>query len=145
MATNAIGGFRAQLRVSSDGLTYTRLGEVQVLTLDDRAAEIAANHHDDIAYENAIQGRSKWRLTGTVNYIYNDAGQAVVRTAKLTQAPLYVKLMPYELVGREKFTGQGIVVQWGISGDDNAVAGSPFEISGSGALVPGTIVAGDLA
>ena len=145
MATEAIGGFRSQLYVSNDsGASYVKLGEVQVTNLDDRAAEIPANHHDDVIYENAIQGRRKWRLTGTVNYLYDDEGQLMVRAAMDAGSNLTIKLMPYAEIGREKLVGTCICIQWGISGDDGAVAGSPFEFSGQGGLATGTIDANDI-
>lgn len=145
MATNAIAGFRGKVRVSADGTTYTNLGEISDATFVDRDAEIPANHHDDQAYENAVYGRSKWSLSGTMNYVYNDAGQLIVRTAKTSKVPVYVKIMPYELVGREKFTGQALVLEFGVGMPDGAIASTPINLSGVGALTAGTIVAGDIA
>jgi hypothetical protein len=144
MATNAIAGFRGHIRVSADGTTYVALGEITDATFQDIDDEIPADHHDDPAYHNSVAGRSKWTLRGTMNYVYNDAGQLIVRTAKSGKAPVYVKIMPYELVGREKFTGTALVLEFGVGMPDNGIASTNINLSGVGAIVAGTIVSGDL-
>ena len=102
MATNAIGGFKATLRVSSDGVTYYKLAELVDLNPAVTMNPISASHHDSL-FNEKIAGKRDWSVTGTHNYIYNDTAWTILRDACISgvTARVYVKIIPFEEIGRE--------------------------------------------
>src|SRR5262245_423687 len=140
MATQAIGGSYAHLRVSADGVTYTPLGEISDLNDEKNSPAISANHHDEPVYNSKITGRIQKELTGQAHHIYNDAGQVIVRNAQTNRTFVYFKLMPKEEVGRDKYTGRGVVSRYTKAFPDGGVASADFSIDVDGAITEGTIV-----
>jgi len=143
--TQAVAGFDAHLYVSSDGTTYVEAGELQNCTLTRTAQEISANSNVDTTYEQAIPGRIKWTLNGTLNFVGSDSGQALIETQYTARANLYCKLVTQKVVGRKKWTGNGTILDFSWSGADGQTQQYSFSITGRGALTLGTVVSGDIS
>lgn len=142
MATSAIGGSYAHLKVSNDGVTYVELGEITNLNDERNAPAISANHHDEPVFNSNIPGRIQNVLSGTVNYVYNNAGQILVETAQTNRTFVYFKLMPKETAGLDKYTGRGVISRFAKAFPDGGVATSDFSLDVDGTVTKGTIVGG---
>jgi len=144
MATNVPVGHKSHLRVSDDNVTFLKVAEAVGFGRAGSAPGIVANHHDEPNFVSRAAGRADNTITGSHNYIYDDAAQLLIRTAYESRTRLYFKLMPVEQIGLEKFTGSGYVASHSHRMDDGGVQLVDFSIEVDGAVTAGDINANDV-
>ncbi len=145
--TASVPGFRAHIYLSSDNVTFNRLGEIIDATVNLSREQLGANNHQSM-FNQVVPGKITWGVTGRMNYLPDDTAQDLVRSVILNSSAmptyLYVKFMSLEVVGKPKLSGRAMVATASIVANEGSVTTSDIEFAGAGDLTEGNIVSGDI-
>ena len=143
MSTQAIPGFIAKLRISTDGgSNYYEVGELRDVTLTVERDTIDATTHTDQGWKANLQGLAQWSASAEYLYLKTDAQQDALYDALVNRTPFKVKLLPEgnpATSGDEQFDGDAIITSWELAGPLDDAAACSVEILGDGALVKSDI------
>ena len=130
-------GHNSRIAVSFDGEngTYLPLPKLRSIDMPRNSEEIDASNNDSGGWEEKLNGRKSWGLSGEYLLIdVADTVQDALHTAWINETEVWVDMMPKVGSGLRKFRGKAVVGVLDISLGQSDPASVSFEFRSRGAV-----------
>lgn len=115
------------------GGTYTALAGVQDASLALAMTPIDVTDKDSNGVDEFIAGQSTYKLSGTMVYEEDDAGQAILITMAINKELRLFRFRPWGVsVGADQWVAYGVVTSLQIDSPNKEAISTPFEVQLSG-------------
>lgn len=122
-----------KLAVSTDGVSYSDVGELTSCNISFDKDRADATSYDDSGYKNEVAVLQMATVSGEGNYDETDAGQVILLTALNNQTAIYFRWRPL---------GDAVVKEWifqseptgSVDGDVGSVATFSFDAPSKGTV-----------
>jgi len=131
-------GYNAKLYHATNGSTFTELGCMQDVTLDDSTTALETTCNSNGGNSSFIGGLSNWTVSGTFLYDTSTTTIATLQTLKAAKTVMDLELIPLTGTGNAKANGQAFITALGQSFAVDGVATVTAEFQGTGALTYST-------
>lgn len=133
--SNATAAFGADVHVSTDQVSYDKIGELRNVRLEVAGEVVDATSFDTAGWRDRIKTLKDWRWSAGGFYLEGDAGQDAVWTALIGDTTLYLRLRPKGSAGGNlEFEGLSHMTAFNIEGAVDDLFAIDLEGVGAGAL-----------
>lgn len=135
MPTSAVAGYKAKVYSSTDGSTYTEVGELRDVTLNIKSEAADATSHSSAGWKEVVPTINSWSASFGALFVGADAAQDTIKSAILNRTLLYFRFDPAGTSsGLERFSGTGYITSYDIASPTNDLTTISGSIEGTGAL-----------